>query len=431
MTGFAGLAPCVHCGFCLQSCPTYLVTGDEADSPRGRIVLMRQLARGDLAPEDAGLTLHLDRCLGCRACEPVCPSGVEYGPALEAARERIATRRPVSPLARLVLHVMAQPMVRRSVLRVARILRPFAARLAGSGRLGFGWGMLAASRRVGGRADGRLGGRAGEWMLESAAPPAQPPIRPTAIFAGCIQADLFAHVNAAAARTLAANAVPVVHVTGQGCCGALHAHAGLLEDARSLARANVRAFAAAPDALVAATAAGCGAMLRSYGELLADDPLAPAARTLAARVRDVTELLADRGPRQGAALPLRVAYDAPCHLVHAQRVTEPPHAVLRAIPGLAVTPHEETDVCCGSAGIYSLLEPALSRAVLERKVAALVAVAPDVVATGNPGCVMQIGAGLRAAGVRTPVVHPVELLDRSYAQAGFYADPRIDSPDHA
>ena len=435
MTGFAGLASCVHCGFCLQSCPTFLVTGDEADGPRGRIVLMQQLARGDLLPDDRGLTLHLDRCLGCRACEPVCPSGVEYGPALEAARERIATRRPVSPLARLVLHVMAQPMVRQPVLRVARILRPLAARLAGRSRLGFGVGMLAASRRVGGRlggrADGRLGGRAGEWMLESAAPPAHPPIRRTAIFAGCIQSDLFSHVNAAAARTLTANGMPMVPVASQGCCGALHAHAGLLDDARVLARANVRAFAAAPDALIAVTAAGCGAMLRGYGELLADDPLAPAAEDLATRVRDVTELLADTGPRRGAALHLRVAYDAPCHLVHAQRVTDPPRTVLAAIPALDVTPHEEADVCCGSAGIYSLLEPALSRAVLRRKVDALLAVAPDIVATGNPGCVMQIGAGLRAAGVRTPVVHPVELLDRSYALAGFYGDPGVDSPDDA
>jgi glycolate oxidase iron-sulfur subunit len=200
----------------------------------------------------------------------------------------------------------------------------------------------------------------------------------------------------------------------------LHAHAGQLDQARALARANVAAFGRRPDAAVAVTAAGCGAMLASYGDLLADDPLAAEARTLAERSQDVTRLLEQSGPRPGAPLAARVAYDPPCHLLHAQRVREAPLAVLAAIPGLDLVAHDEAELCCGGAGIFGLLQPAMSQAVLARKVAALQAAAPDAVATGNPGCAMQIGAGLAAAGTPIPVVHPVELLDASYAAAGYY-----------
>ena len=432
MSGFAGLAPCVHCGFCLQSCPTYLVTGDEADSPRGRIVLMRALAAHDLTADDPGLVTHLDRCLGCRACEPVCPSGVVYGAALEAARERIARTRPVPLAGSIVLAAMARPALRGPAFAIARALRPFAAWFAGNSRLGFAAGMLAATRavgRTGGWADGRLGGwavgtpvthRPAGNSIAPRAPTAQPPNRPTAIFHGCIQSGLFGHVNAAAERTLAANGYAIQGAEGQGCCGALHAHAGLLDQARALARANVIAFGRCPTAWVTSTAAGCGAMLRGYGELLADDPLAGDARALADRTRDVTELLAEAGPRPGAALALRVAYDPPCHLLHAQGVAEPPFAVFDAIPQLEVVPHDEPELCCGSAGIYGLTQPEMSRAVLARKVRAVREAGPDVIATGNPGCGMQIGAGLLADGVTMPVVHPVELLDASYAAAGLY-----------
>lgn len=405
--GIAGLAPCVHCGFCLQSCPTYLITGDESDSPRGRIVLMRALDAGELRADDPSLVGHLDRCLGCRGCEPVCPSGVAFGGALEAARERIAAVRKVPPLARLVLRVMSWPDVRRPLLAAARLLRPLAGRLAGRGRVGFAAGMLAASRPV-----RRSGG--------SAVPTAQPPARLTAVFHGCIQSGLFSHVNDAAARTLAANGYRLVTVADQGCCGALHAHAGLLDEARALARANVAAFARAPDAAVAVTAAGCGAMLRSYGDLLADDAAAPAARALAVRVRDVTELLHQRGPRAGGRVAARVAYDPPCHLLHAQRVADAPRAVLAAVPGLDLVEHAEAELCCGSAGIFTLLQPEVAGGVLDRKIAALAAAGPDLVATGNPGCAMHIGAGLLASGSRARVAHPVELLDWSYRAAGYY-----------
>jgi glycolate oxidase iron-sulfur subunit len=425
VSGFAGLAPCVHCGFCLQACPTYLATADEADSPRGRIVLMRALQKGELTADDPDLQLHLDRCLGCRACEPVCPSGVRYGPALEAARERIAAVRVLPALARAVLLAMAEPAIGRPAMALGRLTRPWVGRLAARGPLGFALGMLAATRppRLQQKGQERQRPRKEqEQQGPAAAAPAAPRAAPVTVFQGCIQAGLFGHVNAAAARALGVNGFAVIAIDGQGCCGALHAHAGRLEEARALARANVAAFAARPDAVVAVTAAGCGAMLRSYGELLAGDPTAAAARDFADRVRDVSEILAEAGPRGGAPVPVRVAYDPPCHLLHAQGVAEPPRTVLAAVPDLEIVAHDEAEHCCGSAGIYGLSQPEMSRAVLDRKIAAITAAAPDLVATGNPGCTMQIGAGLRAAGSRIAVVHPVELLDASYATAGFYGD---------
>lgn len=233
---------------------------------------------------------------------------------------------------------------------------------------------------------------------------------------------LFGHVHRATERTLAANGYQLVEVSGQGCCGALHAHAGLHQGAGELARANVVAFEQAPDAAIVVNSAGCGAMMREYPRLLVGDPLAEAAARFAARVVDVTEALAAQGPERGGPLPLAVAYDPPCHLLHAQRVSQAPLRVLEAIPELRLVRHAEADLCCGSAGSYSLTQPTLSRAVLRRKIEALRQARPDVVATGNPGCIMQIGAGLRAVGLSLPVVHPVELLDRSYARAGYYSE---------
>lgn len=414
-SAFAGLDPCVHCGFCLQSCPTFLVTGDEADGPRGRIVLMQALARGDLPTTDDNLTLHLDRCLGCRACEPVCPSGVSYGPALEEARHRIGLERSVPLLQRLVHTVMAEPVLRGPAMAAARAVRPFAHLFAGASRLGFGMGMLAATRRTDGHTDRRTGLGSSSSVHPSVA------VHPSVVvFEGCIMRGLFSHVHAATERTLRANGYHVTRVDGQGCCGALHAHAGQHDAAVALARTNVEAFASQPDAAIAVNSAGCGALLKEYGRLLADDPLAEAAAGVASRVKDVTELLAECGPRPGGELPLRVAYDPPCHLLHAQGVQEAPERLLAAVPGLEQVRHDEAELCCGSAGSYSLVQAAMSRAVLARKVDALAAAQPDVVATGNPGCVMQIGAGLRARGLATPVVHPVEILDWSYSRLGHH-----------
>jgi len=414
VSGFAGLATCVHCGFCLPQCPTYLVTGDEADGPRGRIVLMRRLAQGTIPADDPALQHHLDRCLGCRGCEPVCPSGVAFGAGIEEARARITAVRPLSPIAQVMLAVMARPTLRRVLFSLTRLVRPIASWMSGWSRLGFAAGMLAGTRPWTGAS------RFGTAVASTNGNPGTERERPVAVFRGCVQRELFGHVNTAAERTLAVNGHAPIHVEHQGCCGALHIHAGQVDAARALARANVRAFAAHADAAIVATAAGCGAMLRDYGTLLADDPLADAASAFAARVRDVTELLAAAGPRPGGPLTLRVAYDPPCHLLHAQRVADAPLVVLSAVPGVTILGHAEAEICCGSAGIYSLVQPALSHAVLARKLAALDAVAPDLVVTGNPGCAMQIAAGLRATGRTTPVAHPVEVLDAAYAAAGLY-----------
>lgn len=227
---------------------------------------------------------------------------------------------------------------------------------------------------------------------------------------------LFSHVHDATIRTLGVNGYAVSEVPGQGCCGALHAHAGLHRTAQAQARRNIAAFGPG-EAPIVVNSAGCGAQLKGYGALLDGEP---AAVQFAARVRDVTEILAERGPAPGAPLHLRVAYDAPCHLLHVQKVAEPPLAVLRAIPALDVRLTADSAQCCGSAGLYGLLQPELSRAVLTAKLSSLLEDPPDVLATGNPGCVMQLGAGLLAARSRAGARHPVELLDVSYRAAGFY-----------
>jgi glycolate oxidase iron-sulfur subunit len=241
------------------------------------------------------------------------------------------------------------------------------------------------------------------------------------MFHGCIMDTLFHHVHDATIRTLEANGYRMVEAPGQACCGALHEHAGDRASAEALARQNVAALAGVADYIVV-DSAGCGALLKAYGHLLGTE----AAAALAARVRDVSELLAEAGPRPGGALPLDVAYDAPCHLQHAQRVQAAPLAVLGAIPSLRLRLLPSSDKCCGSAGIYSIVRPAMARAVLDLKIESFAEAdpRPDVVATGNPGCLMQIGAGLRAAGLPIRVAHPVELLDESYRRAGMYDESR-------
>jgi len=415
--GFAALDPCVHCGFCLQACPTFLATGDEADSPRGRIELMRALEAGELAPDDPALALHLDRCLGCRGCEPVCPSGVGYGRGLAAARALIADRRGVPALARLALAAMTGADVSRVVYALARALRATGIPrwLAGWGRVRFAMGMLAATAPKGGGRRWRAVKRGARTADTSTALHRPSPPSTVLLFRGCVMEGLFSHVHDATVRTLEVNGYAVREVPEQVCCGALHEHAGLEHDARGLARLNVAAFGAGDEPIVV-NSAGCGAMLKEYGHLLDES-----AARFAARVKDVTELLAARGPRPGAPIDATVAYDPPCHLLHAQRIAEPPERVLRAIPVLRLVKTPDAAQCCGSAGLFTLLEPAMSRAVLAPKLDTLAEARPQVVATGNPGCLMQLGAGLAAAGIRAVARHPVELLDESYRAAGYYA----------
>jgi glycolate oxidase iron-sulfur subunit len=429
MGSYSALDPCVHCGFCLPACPTYLVTGDEGHSPRGRIVLMRALERGEMSPHDSALLEHLEECLGCRGCEPVCPSGVGYGRGLEAAREQIFQARGLPPLARLVLGVFRYGTIWRPLFALAKGFR--ATRLphllSGGGRLGFGMGMLASSteaRTAGQRGNGAAARQEQGEKDDLTAPLLRGPTAQRApapqtvvLFRGCVMNALFSHVHEATKRTLQVNGYRVIEAGGQACCGALHEHAGDVAAARSLAAANVAAFEGSADFIVV-NSAGCGALLKDYGRLLGSD----AAAKVAAKVRDVSELLAERGPRPGAPIALDVAYDAPCHLQHAQRVHEAPLAMLAAVPGLRLRVLPGSDRCCGSAGIYSVLRPAMARAVLDSKIASVAEARPrpDLIVTGNPGCLMQIGAGLRAAGLAIGVAHPVELLDLSYAEAGYY-----------
>jgi len=414
-----GLDACVHCGFCLQACPTYVNLEDENDSPRGRLVLMRRLLDGDIALDDPTTALHIDRCLGCRACETACPSGVPYGDLLEATRATMAPARRMPLIARMVLGVFKQPLLLRTALIGARAFRatrlPHLLAKLLPARLAFPMAMIASTTPV------TLRARAVRFA--SNALPATPPVATNAspavtvtCLTGCVMSGLFSHVNDATDRVLSHNGFRLRTTRAQGCCGALHAHAGDLDSARELARVNVAAFEQSGADVIAVNSAGCGAMLKQYGHLLHDDPAwAERAASVSARTRDISELLATVGPIPGTAhVALRVTHDPPCHQMHAQRVVSPPLAVLHAIPGLSLIPLEDADQCCGSAGIYNLVEPDTSDAVLEPKLARIAESGADWVATGNPGCMMQIGAGLLRSGSRARVVHPIELLDASY-----------------
>jgi len=331
---------------------------------------------------------------------------VPYGHLIEQARETLAAQRPLPWMARLILWVFARPAALRIALWFGRMARDtgIAAELARlPGALGFPFAMLASTQRDAGLA----------WT-----PRAVPMRAQVATLDGCVMEGLFTGVNRATERVLAANGFSPCAAPGQECCGALHVHAGDAATARDLARRNIAAFEASGATFVVSNSAGCGAMMKDYGQLLAADA-AWRARAVAfsARVRDVSELLAEAGPRAGAPLTRRITYDAPCHLEHAQKLGAPPLAVLSAIPGLDHVPLEDRDQCCGSAGIFNLIEPVVSQRVLAAKLARVAATQAPVVATGNPGCLMHIGAGLLLGGSSTVARHPVELLDESYARA--------------
>ena len=419
------LLPCVHCGFCLPACPTYNRLGNEADSPRGRLHLMQAVVEGRLEPSSEAFRTHIDRCLGCRACEPVCPSGVEYGTLLELARETATKAAPQGLPTRFLLKVLGTRALRSPFFFIGRLLRgtglatlgatvlpsyrPFRAlrlvlaMLASTTR----WQPMVSEKATSGNTNS--GGR--DVGRESR----------VAVLLGCVQEGLFTRINSATVRVLEANGYEVVLVEGQDCCGALHAHGGDLECARRLARSNIRAFEASGADLIAVNAAGCGAAMKDYGILLEGDPdFVQRAKGVAASVRDVTEILASSGPRIGASVPCKIAYDHPCHLLHAQGVEQAPITVLEAVPDAEVHVVEGAEECCGGAGIYGITHPKLGGLIGEDKVSAVRACSADAVATPNPGCMMQIGAGLRLEASTEGVLHPIELLDESYRRAGFY-----------
>jgi glycolate oxidase iron-sulfur subunit len=430
------LANCVHCGFCLPVCPTYVRLHDEADSPRGRLHLMGAVVEGRLSPASDAFQRHMDRCLGCRACETVCPSGVEYGFLLERAREVAGEARPASRLTRLLLYVMRNPLLFRAWMAGSRLLRwsrlpSLLARIIPSrGPLAtarFGMAMLAASlpwKRELSRDGSASASTAAVDTGSAAVWNGSAPRGRVAILAGCVQDHLFRRVNDATRRVLEANGWEVVEVPGEGCCGALHAHAGQMENARELARGNIAAFRRVNPDWIVANAAGCGATMREYGHLMEGgaNGSTEGAVWFQERVRDISEILAGdgRSPRVGAPLPLRVSYDPPCHLLHGQGIRKPPLELLRSIPELELTLVPGGDECCGGAGIYGITHPDLGGRIGNDKVAQVRGTGAEVLATGNPGCAMQIGAGLRIQGSSIQVAHPVEILDESYRRGGLY-----------
>jgi glycolate oxidase iron-sulfur subunit len=401
-----GLRRCVHCGICVPQCPTYRVLGEEMDTPRGRLYLMRAVAEGRLAPSPA-FARHMDLCLGCRACESACPAGVPFGSLLEATRAGLARERSTSasrPLARLLYAVFPEPARLGMVFRLLRLAQqsgltrimqaPIVARLAP--RLA---GMAALLPEVPPTeqlpalmpAHGRTRGRVG-------------------LLTGCVQRALYPHVNRQSAHLLSLAGWDVVVPPEQGCCGTLDLHAGNLETFRARARALAATFGSDLDAIVT-NAAGCGAAMKEYGHW------APELGAFAGRVRDISQVLLDAELPLGP-LPVTATYHDACHLAHGQKIRAEPRALLSRIPGLRLVPLADSELCCGSAGLYNLLEPQVADRLLEMKVARVVESGARLVVAGNPGCVLQIAKGCRQRGLDVEVVHPVELLARSVRAAG-------------
>ncbi|HZP41524.1 MAG TPA: heterodisulfide reductase-related iron-sulfur binding cluster [Candidatus Binatia bacterium] len=402
------LDACVHCGLCLAACPTYLELGEEADSPRGRIHLLGALDAGRLDPT-ADVVRHLDLCLGCRACETACPSGVEYGRLIEAARPWVEARRaPHARAARALLAAtLASPARARAALAA---LRPFTGR-AWLGRLarrapaGIGrWLAFAAALPRPSRA-----------RLPAVVEPAGPARGTAVLLTGCVADAAFAATNRATAALLARAGVRVLVPPGQGCCGALATHLGREADGRRLAARTLDVLGPPAADWIVANAAGCGAHLRGYGHVLPGDRRAA---DVARRTRDALDLLDEIGlPAPAGALARSVAVHDPCHLAHGQGVRAAVRRLLGAIPGLGLVELEESDVCCGSAGTYNLTERPMAARLAERKLDRIVQSGAAVVAAANPGCVLQIRATALRRGVPVEVAHPLDLLAAAHGVA--------------
>jgi glycolate oxidase iron-sulfur subunit len=412
----ADLDRCVHCGLCLNACPTYRALGVEMDSPRGRIYQMVQVAAG--APVGPSYIEHIELCLACRGCESACPSGVQYGRLVEAARaeiEGVARRSfPARVLRRLVFGRLLQSPAAMTVLGTLLYLYQ-------------GCGLQKLVRALGFL---KLLGKLGD--IEQLAPRAEPPFffsqigrtfpaegprrARVAFLSGCIANVAFARLNEATVRVLRKNGCDVVVPEGQRCCGALHVHAGLPGEARDLARRNIDALLDGGFDAILTNAAGCGSTLKEYGDLLEHDAeYAVRAREFSRRMRDVTEFLAsvELNPEM-RPLPLTVTYQDSCHLAHGQRIRGAPRKLLAAVPGLAFREMPLSDLCCGSAGIYNVVQSEMAAEILESKMESVNSTGADVIATANPGCILQLRAGVARHGKGQRVVHVVELLDEAY-----------------
>ena len=405
---------CVHCGFCLPTCPTYALWGEEMDSPRGRIYLMKLGAEGKASLTDSYVR-HFDSCLGCMACMTSCPSGVRYDRLIEATRaqlERQYRRSPDEVLHRKwIFNLFPYPGRLRAAL-----LPAWAYQASGLRALARGSGLLKLlPRKL--RAMEALLPAITLRELRAQLPeriPAQGAVRKRiGLLTGCVQRVLFSGVNAATARVLAAEGCEVIIPRDQGCCGALMVHAGLEQEALGFARKLIDVFERAEVDTIVINAAGCGSTMKEYGYLLRHDPeYADRARAFAAKCKDISEVLAELEPRAARhPLPLRVAYHDSCHLQHAQGVRIPPRQVLKTIPELELLEVPDAAICCGSAGIYNLVQPESAAELGDRKVKNCLSTGPDVVASANPGCLVQISSGLKREGKRVPVLHMIEILD--------------------
>lgn len=409
---------CVHCGLCLPTCPTYRETGNEIASPRGRIYLMRSVAEGRISLSQS-VSDAMDLCLGCRACETACPSGVRFGALLESMRAQAKSCGQHRTLAKRIEQfflrtVVPNPKRLRFVvngiywlqrLRVLTVLR---------------WLFPSRLRRS-----------------FDALPPVASPHERTSLaslfaargvtrarvgyFVGCVMPEFFGSVQRASIQVLVQNGFEVIVPDTQGCCGALHAHSGDLETARGLLAKNVRAFREADVDCVIVDSAGCGAALRDcenwfYEEAELELTSQKDRHWLASVTRDISQFLFEQGiERPTCEFSLRVCYDDPCHLLHGQRVADAPRALLQQIPGLQLIEQEDAAACCGAAGIYNLTHPEMSSAVWQRKLASIEKANPDVVATGNPGCLLQFRAGFAERGLRIRALHPIEILAKAYS----------------
>ncbi len=408
----ADMSQCVHCGFCLQQCPTYLQLGMETDSPRGRIHLIRAIAE-ERVEATPSLVRHLDLCLQCRACETACPSGVPFGRIMESGRAMLVETGHVRLAWRFRVWLLRQTL-------------PYPTRLRAL------FALLRAYQRTPLRDVARAalrvlpkGIREAEAMLPELparaaaelAPGAEPTgTRGVGLLTGCVMPHLYLRTHEATARVLARHGVGVLTPEAQRCCGALNLHAGDRRTARALARRNIDAFLSAGVESIVVNSAGCGSTMKEYGELLEHDAeYAEKARRFSSMVRDVAEFLAELPfEKPKGNVNARVTYQDSCHLVHAQKVKSAPREVLRSIPGLDLVEMDAPDRCCGSAGIYSFAQREMSLRLLDDKMSDIGSTGADIIATANPGCMMQLEAGLRRSGQARRVVHVIELLDEAY-----------------
>lgn len=403
---------CIRCGLCLPSCPTYLETMTETSGPRGRISLIKAVGESRLDLLSPGFVEQMWQCLDCRACEAVCPSGVRYGQLIETARVQIARAQAPAALphfGRLRKFVLRMLFERLDLMRTAAALLRFAQR----SRLTAFAGLVGAGRET------KLAPEiSGEFFVpRDQRYEATDPLGVAFLHAGCIMQVAFANVHRATVRMLRRGGLTVVVPSAQGCCGAIALHAGDADFARDLAKHNIEAFERSGADVYVVNAAGCGSTLKEYAGLFShDDRWAERAARFSARVRDVTEVLdaLDLGS-PARALDAVATYQEACHLVHAQRVTGAPRRLLAKIPQLRLVEMDESAVCCGSAGIYNLTQPEMASRLQRRKVEAIVRTGATIVATANPGCAMQVAAGLRTAGYRAEVKHVVELVDDAYS----------------